>query len=276
MKSYAQILRENSADVLAMRFAGVSAPDIANKYNVSKWAVKDYCRRNGVKDHVSKNSEEEAAERIKEKTNGLFEYVSGYTRKEGTVRVRCGVCGNEFEKTYHHITTHFTGCPACKEIEREKKLANIAAIKKQKQEQRAALAKKRQEERENKRKEIETPHACPVCGELTTRRKYCSNACAKKANNASHEVHRRKKVQAAVKDKDISLRRLYNRDFGVCKICGGVCDWDDYKRIDGAFVVGMTYPSIDHVVPLSKGGAHAWDNVQLAHFICNTRKRDYI
>ena len=30
--------------------------------------------------------------------------------------------------------------------------------------------------------------------------------------------------------------------------------------------------SLDHVVPLSKGGAHTYANVQAAHLICNGRK----
>ena len=50
-------------------------------------------------------SEDTAAIRIKEKSNGLLEYVSGYTIKEKPVRVRCLVCGGEFERTYHNITT---------------------------------------------------------------------------------------------------------------------------------------------------------------------------
>lgn len=30
--------------------------------------------------------------------------------------------------------------------------------------------------------------------------------------------------------------------------------------------------SIDHIRPLSKGGTHTWDNVQLAHLKCNIKK----
>jgi len=30
--------------------------------------------------------------------------------------------------------------------------------------------------------------------------------------------------------------------------------------------------SIDHIIPLSRGGTHEPDNVQLAHFICNSIK----
>jgi 5-methylcytosine-specific restriction endonuclease McrA len=33
--------------------------------------------------------------------------------------------------------------------------------------------------------------------------------------------------------------------------------------------------SLDHVVPLSRGGVHAWGNLQIAHVACNVRKRDH-
>ena len=33
-------------------------------------------------------------------------------------------------------------------------------------------------------------------------------------------------------------------------------------------------PSIDHVVPLSRGGQHCMENVQLLHFGCNSSKQD--
>ncbi|MDT2396282.1 HNH endonuclease [Enterococcus avium] len=31
---------------------------------------------------------------------------------------------------------------------------------------------------------------------------------------------------------------------------------------------------MDHVIPISKGGTHSWDNVRLAHRHCNAIKRD--
>lgn len=34
------------------------------------------------------------------------------------------------------------------------------------------------------------------------------------------------------------------------------------------------YPTIDHIVAMANGGGHTWDNVQLAHAICNSYKRD--
>lgn len=37
---------------------------------------------------------------------------------------------------------------------------------------------------------------------------------------------------------------------------------------------GASAENIDHVIPRSKGGPHAWDNVVAACRPCNTRKRD--
>jgi 5-methylcytosine-specific restriction endonuclease McrA len=51
---------------------------------------------------------------------------------------------------------------------------------------------------------------------------------------------------------------VFHRDNGTCGICGGPVD---PERV-----------SIDHVVPLSRGGLHSYSNVQLAHLACNTRK----
>ena len=34
--------------------------------------------------------------------------------------------------------------------------------------------------------------------------------------------------------------------------------------------------SKDHIIPLAKGGEHSWDNIQLAHRICNSLKADKV
>lgn len=75
-------------------------------------------------------------------------------------------------------------------------------------------------------------------------------------------------------DSSINLKELFERDNGICGICGKPCNWSDYTIQDGAIVVGYDYPSVDHIIPLNKGGSHTWDNVQLAHKYCNSYKSD--
>lgn len=72
-------------------------------------------------------------------------------------------------------------------------------------------------------------------------------------------------------DSSISWRTLSERlGHCNCEICGEPCDPTD-KRWG---VCGPFYPSVDCIVPMSKGGGYTWDNVQLAHCICNMAKKD--
>ena len=67
-------------------------------------------------------------------------------------------------------------------------------------------------------------------------------------------------------EKNITLRVLIERDGDGCGICGEPVErgvWGTYRPRAG---------SIDHIVPMSRGGGHTWDNVQVAHHLCNTRK----
>jgi 5-methylcytosine-specific restriction endonuclease McrA len=60
---------------------------------------------------------------------------------------------------------------------------------------------------------------------------------------------------------------VFTRDGWVCGICGGGVDpdlaWPDPMSA-----------SVDHKVPLSKGGSHTLGNAQCAHLSCNIKKSD--
>lgn len=71
-------------------------------------------------------------------------------------------------------------------------------------------------------------------------------------------------------DETITLKALIKRDKGICKICGRPTDNNDINNGH----IGKMYPTLDHITPLSKGGTHTWDNVQLAHMSCNAGKCD--
>lgn len=63
----------------------------------------------------------------------------------------------------------------------------------------------------------------------------------------------------------VTVAALLERDGEECGICGEAIDLD------------LEHPdplskSIDHVIPISKGGEHSLTNCQLAHLGCNVRK----
>lgn len=64
---------------------------------------------------------------------------------------------------------------------------------------------------------------------------------------------------ATYRDQDI-----FERDGWVCQLCG--------RRLGSRPVPDNQAPTIDHIVPLSRGGADESSNVQAAHFLCNSRK----
>jgi 5-methylcytosine-specific restriction endonuclease McrA len=54
----------------------------------------------------------------------------------------------------------------------------------------------------------------------------------------------------------LTRRAVFARDEWTCQYCGAAAE------------------NLDHVVPRSRGGAHAWDNVVAACRRCNSRKEN--
>lgn len=211
---------------------------------------------------------------INERAKG-FEYAGNYTGSNGSVDLRCKKCG--------HVHTHSwwgirhkgaTLCPNCQKKERQEREAEEKKKREAEREKQRINAerKKRGEQAIKLLKHAKRLHRCPVCGTITDNKIYCSQKCYAKAHERTKDANRRKKIKNAIIDKDISLEKLYKRDNGICSICGGKCDWSDHQYRGRYFIVGKTYPTIDHVIPLAKGGTHSWDNVKLAHHSCNTAK----
>lgn len=92
----------------------------------------------------------------------------------------------------------------------------------------------------------------------------CGNADAESAADAAE---RRRLRMRSVAREPYSLSLIAERDRSSCGICGGVVDM-------GLRHPDRLSPSIDHVVPIARGGDDTVANVQLAHLICNIRKRD--
>lgn len=81
------------------------------------------------------------------------------------------------------------------------------------------------------------------------------------------KLHRRRARLLDAFVEDVDRMVVWGRDNGLCGICG---EWVDPE---------LPWPeklskTLDHVVPLSRGGKHSYANAQIAHAVCNSRKND--
>lgn len=107
---------------------------------------------------------------------------------------------------------------------------------------------------------------------------YCSSRCSRNENKTSSNIHERlRKHGRADEPRDrIKLDEVIERDNGICYICGCRTTKEDFSYRRGYFTAGDAYPTIEHVVPIARGGTHTWDNVRLACLKCNREKRDAV
>lgn len=195
----------------------------------------------------------------------------GLKRKGTWIEKSCAICGELFETHWDSQMTCGSGC--CKEEYKKKqhKVRNERA----KNNSRNQL-KKLEKQWQNALHTVE--RECKYCGSLfycldTNNKQCCSSECSKKYGyqRANKRIPKEQRV-----DK-IPLKRLYKRDKGICYLCGEPCDWDDWRiSAKGNSYPGDKYPTIEHIIPISKGGLDAWDNVRLACWKCNLDKADGI
>lgn len=113
---------------------------------------------------------------------------------------------------------------------------------------------------------------CDDCGRLVVSDKkvtvghhgrYC-NFCSLRRRRERYRIKtaKRQKVLNPIR---ISADVLIERDGNVCHLCN--------LEIDLSLARNSRFgATIDHVVPVSKGGADTLDNMKLAHWICNIKK----
>lgn len=100
-----------------------------------------------------------------------------------------------------------------------------------------------------------------------TTRKYCSKRCDFYAHpDRWARSHKARAERYGVEyEGDIDRLEILDRDNWVCHICSRPIG-QSYVWPDGRM------GSMDHVVPVSKGGPHTSDNLKAAHLICNIQK----
>ena len=191
----------------------------------------------------------------------MYEYVGGYKTKRDKLTIRCKKCGDYkqttpaelFSSKYDHHR-----CFGCERVDRERRKAEKAA-------QYDAFCAI----------EYAKDKVCVVCGSvyhsISETSKYCSKECKRKRKDNTHRG--RARHFGVEYDQSITWRTL-SKKLGHCncEICGEPCDPNDKTYGND----GPLYPSVDCIIAMANGGGYVWGNVQLAHKICNSAKRDLI
>lgn len=99
---------------------------------------------------------------------------------------------------------------------------------------------------------------CPSCHKFHTKERFCSQVCCHRYWAKLNNAKRRAQKKGAAILEMIELGLVAERDGWRCHICKGK--------------VAVDEASVDHLIPLSKGGDHSWENVALAHKRCNSRR----
>jgi hypothetical protein len=101
------------------------------------------------------------------------------------------------------------------------------------------------------------PQLCRSCRETRERVNDRKAAHVRRARMWSREIE------------DFDDIEIFVRDNWICGLCGDPVDGSLRAPVAGS-------PSLDHVLPISRGGSHTARNCQLAHLGCNIRKNNRV
>ena len=229
---------------------------------------------------ASENTKARSKKKRSERLDSLgFDVVD---ENDGVGTIRCRTCGSEFSRTLQYMSCGNVMCCECNRITKQEETERKRTRK---------IRPKALCYQEKREKLLDSVCICKTCGKQYTPRMYCEDAnlktysnpgfCSvscKKKNSRSKQSENKNYRERAKKfgceyDKTVTLKKLIKRDGLKCRICGGMCNQNDHEWTD---FFGPTSPTLDHIIPLAKGGGHVWENVQVAHAICNSRKKDDI
>jgi hypothetical protein len=202
--------------------------------------------------------------------------------KDGLLHLECGHCGKRFETKHKRKYC----CRSCQESAgrfRENKICAVCSkeftAKTKGAKTCSPVCSQRMRSIRDRRR-----FTCTNCDKQFYRKSgnsaglFCSRICffswKKKSNGkpvryplpiTNGSTHRRRAKRFGVAHESVKASSIFERDQWVCKLCG--CEVDRY-----AIAPQPNAPTIDHIIPISRGGPHVPSNLQCAHWRCNLRK----
>lgn len=276
------------ARLIELRTIGIGQKRIAEELGVTQATIQRWLRKLGLETKLETYKYESEILKVIVCKNCNAEY--------GTKQSKTKFCSEKCRTTYNKANRgRIQKCEKC-----DKTYRNYKTIKYCSDKCRDEVIEERKTERQKeleKQIEIDKKNAvitklvrviakannktkeCMVCNKEFRKKyagKYCSDECIAEGKRKYKKINRDKRWRKNGKvDYSVTLEKLYKRDKGICYLCNKQTDYKHYIRTEeNHFIALDNYPSIDHVLPIAKGGLHRWDNVKLAHRRCNYLKKD--
>ena len=191
------------------------------------------------------------------------------------VQIARGWCSKHYTRWQRHgsPTARMPGevvngkrvCPWCGEDTPLEKFGSAYCLECQADRKAARLASR------PKLRVIATEKQCGICSEWFyadgKQSRYCGMLCASEAKAAADRLQnaQRRALALLAFEERLAPIEIFERDGWTCGLCGDAID--PWRRWPDALSA-----SLDHILPVSLGGAHERSNVQAAHLSCNARK----
>lgn len=297
-KSVCKLNKRTEGELKRLRAEGFGAKLIAREMNVAVSTVKRWLETLGMPgqlDTYQKTQKEITCQQcgkacvMESKAAKFCSDICRhrYNKANRGHERKCEVC-NETFFDYREMKYCSVNCKQSKikerKQERERERKQILSVEKAKRERTKALKRlaKTLNKVNNSRRTCECCGKEYFKGKESNANKFCGEECKERIQKEKAKQYRkvnkrpnkdRRWTKNGKADYSICLSKLFERDNGKCHICGGQTDYDDFIRdANEHFIAGNNYPSIDHVIAIANGGLHQWDNVKLAHRICNSIK----
>lgn len=281
--------------IAKLRSDGLGYEKIAGITGHSRERIRTWCRQYNLERNTE--NDPEPTDYVALVNESGCRFVATGTHREGKknyVSLVCPDCGSSFNRVVGEVATAIKRntkmrCPICTKILKAERRAAAEAKKQDAQKKKEEKEKLWAEIRERflagesmysltssgmcstkdvkaATKDLYFDKICERCGKPYKTRRYYQRWCSRDCQNRDRR---------AEKEPRITLIKVIQMDRNICYLCGQPCDAFDCDEYEGGkFNAGDMYPTIDHVIPRSKGGRNSWSNVRLAHKRCNRIKKD--
>lgn len=162
---------------------------------------------------------------------------------------------------------HRNFCNFCTRVSIDKNIKKYCSDECNKQSQLAGIRLKRLINRINGIPNNYKEKKCIDCNRLFKRNGKRCEQCSdlnKKILRDKAKVSRRSRIK--IKAENVNKYKVFKKDNWTCQMCKIKVQKKDIYAPDAA--------ELDHIIPISKGGTHTWDNVQTLCRTCNQFKSD--